>query len=139
MRKFWFLLLGLCLPVFLPSSLYAWNMCKMSEENLDAAGRVTYTSSFCNCVDGDVITIGFWSPDPEVTLDSVVFAGATPNWVNNKSWAEQSGIAPYSATIVLHKVTENTNTVYLWVYLSTGERVGVSAHFEVAKSWKRHS
>jgi hypothetical protein len=90
---------------------------------------VTYTSSFCNCVDRDVITIGFWSPDPEVTLDSVVFAGATPNWVTNKSWAEQSKIAPYSATVILHKVTGNTKTVYLWVYLSTRERIGLSAHF----------
>ena len=129
MRKFCFLLLAFCLPILFPASLYAWNMCKTSVENLDAAGKVTYTSSFCNCVDGDEITIGFWSPDPEVTLDSVVFAGATPNWVNNKSWAEQSRIAPYSATVILHKVTGNTRTVYLWAHLSTGERIGVSAHF----------
>jgi hypothetical protein len=139
MRKFCFLLLALSLPILFPTSLYAWDMCKMSSENLDAAGKVTYTSSFCNCADGDVITIGFWSPYPEVTLDSVVFAGATPNWVNNKSWAKQSGIAPYSATVVLHKVTENTNTIYLWVYLSTGEYIGISAHFEAVKSRKRHS
>ena len=129
MRKFCFLLLAFCLPMLFPASLHAWDMCKTSVENLDAAGKVTYTSSFCSCVDGDVITIGFWAPDPEVTLDSVVFAGATPNWVNNKTWAEPSGIAFYSATVILHKVTENTKTVYLWVHLSTGERIGVSAHF----------
>jgi hypothetical protein len=129
MRKCCFLLLALCLLILCPANLYAWSMCKTSVENLDAAGKVTYTSSFCNCVDGDVITIGFWSPNPEVTLDSVVFAGATPNWVANKSWAEQSGIAFYSATVILHKVTENTRTVYMWLHLSTGERVGVSAHF----------
>jgi len=129
MRKFCFLLLVFCLPVLFPAGLYAWDMCKTSVENLGAAGKVTYTSSFCNCVDGDVITIGFWSPDPEVTLDSVAFAAATPNWVSNKSWAEQSGVAFYSATVILHKETENTKTVYLWVYLSTGERIGVSAHF----------
>ena len=76
-----------------------------------------------------MITIGFWSPDPEVTLDTVVFAGATPNWVTNKSWAEQSGIASYSATVILRKMTKNTKTIYLWVHLSTGERIGVSAHF----------
>ena len=129
MRKFCFLLLVFCLPILFPAGLHAWDMCKTSVENLDVAGKVTYTSSFCNCSDGDVITIGFWSPDPEVTLDSVVFAGATPNWVTNKSWAEQSGVAFYSATVILHKVTENTKTVYLWVHLSTGERIGVSAHF----------
>ena len=129
MRKFCFLLLVFCLPILFPASLYAWDMCKTSEENLDVAGKVTYTSSFCNCSDGDLITIGFWSPDPEVTLDSVVFAGATPNWVTNKSWAEQSGVAFYSATVILHRVTENTKTVYLWVHLSTGELIGVSAHF----------
>ena len=129
MRKFCFLLLAVCLPIFLPTSLYAWDVCETSVENLDLAGEVTFTSSFCNCVDGDVITIGFWSANPEVTLDRVVFTGATPYWAIDRSWAEQSGIALYSATVVLHKVTERTKTIHLWVYLSTGEHIGVNAHF----------
>ena len=52
MRKFFYLLLAVCLPVLLPTSLYAWDMCETSVETLDLAGEVTFTSSFCNCVDG---------------------------------------------------------------------------------------
>jgi hypothetical protein len=129
MRKFCFLLLALCLPILIPSSIYAWDMCETSVENLEVAGEVTFTSSFCNCADGDVITIGFWSADPEVTLDRVVFATATPHWATDQSWAEQSGIASYSATAVLHKVGEKIKTIHLWAYLSTGEHFGVNAHF----------
>ncbi len=52
MRKFFYLLLAVCLPVLLPTSLYAWDVCETSVETLDLAGEVTFTSSFCNCVDG---------------------------------------------------------------------------------------
>jgi hypothetical protein len=43
---------------------------------------------------GDATAIGFWSADPEVTLDSLVFTKTTPHRVANKSWAGQGGIAP---------------------------------------------
>jgi len=129
MRKFCFLLLAFCLPVLFPASLYAWDMCETSVETLDVAGEVTFTCSFCNCVDGDVITIELWPADPGVEIDSVVFTKATPHQKTNQSWAEQLGITFYSADVLLHKVTEKTHTIHLWVYLSTEEHIGVNAHF----------
>jgi hypothetical protein len=129
MRKFCFLLLAFCLPVLFPASLYAWDMCETSVETLDVAGEVTFTSSFCNCADGDVITIEIWPADPGVEIDSVVFTKATPHWKTNESWAEQLGVTFYSADVLLHKVTEKTHTIHLWVYLSTEEHIGVNAHF----------
>jgi hypothetical protein len=129
MRKFFYLLLAVCLPVLLPTSLYAWDMCETSVETLDVAGEVTFTSSFCNCVDGDVITIELWPADPGVTIDSVAFTKATPHWKSNESWAEQGGVTFYAVDAILHKVTEKTHTIHLWVYLSTGEHIGVNAHF----------
>jgi len=129
MRKFFYLLLAVCLPVLLPTSLYAWDMCETSVETLDVAGEVTFTSSFCNCVDGDVIAIEIWPADPGVTIDSVAFTKATPHWKGNESWAEQGGVTFFAVDAILHKVTEKTHTIHLWVYLSTGEHIGVNAHF----------
>ena len=57
MRLFRYVLLVLCVAVFFPSATYAWDMCETSVETLDVAGEVTFTSSFCNCLDGETITI----------------------------------------------------------------------------------
>ena len=129
MRLFRYVLLVLCVAVFFPSATYAWDMCETSVETLDVAGEVTFTSSFCNCLDGETITIEITPADPGVTVDSVVFKKATPHWKTNESWAEQVGLTSYTADVTLHWVTEKTHTIHLWLYLSTGEHIGVNAHF----------
>lgn len=129
MRKFHFLALIFCLAIFVPSNVQAWEMCETSVETLDVAGEVTFTSSFCNCLDGDMITIEITPADPAVIIDRVEFTKATPHWQTNESWAEQTAVTPYTADVTLHKVTEKTHTIHLWLYLSTGEHIGVNAHF----------
>lgn len=129
MRKFRFLMLALCLAVFFPTTTEAAEVCETSTDTLEVAGEVTFTSSFCNCMDGETITIEIMPADPAVVIDSVVFTKATPHWQTNQSWAEQAGLTSYTADVILHKWTENTHTIHLWVYLSTGEHIGVNAHF----------
>lgn len=129
MRKFHFLLLAFCFAIFFPANAHAWEVCETSVETLEVAGEVTFTSSFCNCLDGDIIIIEITPEDPGVVMDSVVFTKATPHWQTNESWAEQGGVTPLTADVILHKVTEKTKTIHLWVYLSTGEHIGVNAHF----------
>ena len=129
MRKLSFLLLAFCLAIFFPTNASAWDVCETSVETLDVAGEISFTSSFCNCLDGDIITIQITPTNPAVVIDSVVFTKATPHWQTNQSWAEPGAITPYVAQVVLHKVTQETNTIHLWVYLSTGEHIGVNAQF----------
>jgi hypothetical protein len=129
MRMFYILALIFCLAIFYPSSTYAWDMCETSVETLDVAGEVTFTSSFCGCLDGDVIIIEITPTDPAVTIDRVEFTKATPHWQTNESWAEQAAVTPQTADVILHMVTAKTRTIHLWVYLSTGEHIGVNAHF----------
>lgn len=120
MRKFFYLLMAMCLGIFLPTNASAWDMCETSVETLTVAGEITFTSSFCNCLDGDIITIQITPTDPAVVIDSVVFIKATPHKQTNQSWAEQVGITPNTAQVLLHKVTQKTETIHLWLYLSTG-------------------
>jgi hypothetical protein len=129
MRMFCILALIFCLAVFLPSSTYAWEACETCTKTFPIAGEVSFTSSFCGCVDGDVITIQINPVDPAVVIDSVVFTKASPKWQTNQSWAEQVAVTPYTVDVALHKLTDPTKTIHMWVYLSTGEHFGVVAHF----------
>ena len=129
MRRFFLLLLAVSLIILLPSSADAWEVCETSVETLDVAGEVTFTSSFCDCENADIITIEMTPTDPTVVIDSVVFIKATPHWQTNESWAEQLSVTPYIAEALLYWVTEKTRTIHLWLYLSTGEHIGVNAHF----------
>ena len=129
MRKLSFILMAICVGIFAPSNVHAWDVCESSVETLAVAGEISFTSSFCNCLDGNIITIQITPTNPAVVIDSVVFTKATPHWETNQSWAEQSAITPLTADILLHKVTEKTHTIHLWVYLSTGEHIGVNAQF----------
>jgi len=129
MRRFFLLLLAFSLIILFPGNVNAWDVCETSVETKEVAGQVTFTSSFCNCLDGDTITIEITPTDPTVEIDSVVFTKATPHWETNQSWTEEVAVTPYTADVMLHKVTEKTHTIHLWLYLSTGEHIGVNAHF----------
>jgi hypothetical protein len=129
MKKYLFLFAALFLSAFLSTNAFGWEVCETSTDTLDSAGVVTFTSSFCYCLDGDVITIEITPEDPSVVIDSVVFTKSTPHKATNDSWAEQLAVTETTATVALHKMTEKTNTIHLWLYLSTGEHLGVNAHF----------
>jgi len=129
MKKYLFLFAVLFLSTFLSTNAFGWEVCETSTDTLDSAGVVTFTSSFCNCLDGDMITIQFTPEDPNVKIDSVVFTKSTPHKATNESWAEQVAVTPTTADVLLHKVSDKTKTIHLWLYLSTGEHLGVNAHF----------
>jgi len=129
MKKLPLLFLTFFLTFAFVGNANAWDACETSVETLEVAGVVTFTSSFCNCLDGDVITIQITPDDPSVTVDRVEFTKATPHWQSNESWAEQVAVTATTADVMLYWVTEKTHTIHLWLYLSTGEHIGVNAHF----------
>ena len=129
MKKFFFVLAALSLVFFVSGSANAWDVCETSVETLEVAGEVEFTSSFCDCINGDVITIEITPTDPGVTIDSVHFTKATPHYQTNESYAVEASAGGTTATVTLYWVTEKTRTIHLWVYLSTGEHIGVNAHF----------
>ncbi len=129
MRRFFLLSLAISLIILFPGKSNAWEVCETSVETLEVAGVIEFTSSFCNCSDGDMITIEITPEDPGVMIDSVIFTKATPHWQTNQSWAEQATVSFYTAEVILHKETEKTNTIHLWLYLSTEEHIGVNAQF----------
>lgn len=129
MKKLSFLVLALCIGIFAPTNVHAWDVCETAVETLEVAGEVTFTSSFCNCLNNDIIIIQITPTDPTVAIDRVEFTKATPHWETNESWAEQIAVTPLDAQVILHKITDKTHTIHLWVYLSTGEHIGVNAHF----------
>ena len=74
-----------------------------------------------------MITIEITPDDGSVTIDSVHFTKATPHWKSNESYAVQASAGGTTATVTLYWVTDKTHTIHLWVYLSTGEHIGVNA------------
>jgi len=129
MKKLAFFFLAFLLSVGLAGTASAWEVSETCVETLDVAGVVEFTSSFSGCVDGDVITIEITPADPAVTIDSVVFTQATPHPATNQSYAQEVSVGGTTADVMLYWVTEKTRTLHLWVYLSTGEHIGVNAHF----------
>lgn len=139
MKKLAFLIVALCVGVFAPSKVQAEAVvCERSTDTLDIAGEIEFTSRFCDCEDGDYITIEIIPTDGSVTIghekpppapDYVDSTKATPQKATNDIWAEQTGGDDYTATVRLHKVTDRAHVILLWVYLSTGEHIGVNAQF----------
>jgi len=129
MKKYLFLFAVLFLSTFISGNAFGWEVCETSTDTLDSAGVVTFTSSFCNCLNGDAIRIEITPVDPNVVIDSVVFTKSTPHKATNQSWAEEVAVTSTTATVLLHKETDKTHTIHLWLYLSTGEHLGVNAHF----------
>lgn len=129
MRELFFLLVALCVGIFAATDAQAWDVCEKAAETLEVVREVTFTSSFCNCQNNDIITVEITPDDPSVTINRVEFIKATPHWQTNESRAEQTAITPLTADVILHNVTDKTKTMHLWAYMSIGEHIGVNAHF----------
>jgi hypothetical protein len=95
MRKVFFLLLAMCLGMFLPSNADAWDVCEISVGTPAVALELSFTSSFCICLDEDVITIQITPTNPAVVIDSVVFTKPIPHWETNQSRGKQLAVNAY--------------------------------------------
>ena len=128
MKRFFFVLAALSLVFFVSGSVNAWEACETSVETLEVAGVIEFTSSFCNCRGGDIITIEINPEHAGITIDSVHFVKVTPRGETDESYEMQASVGT-TPDVRFYWVTDKTRTVHLWVYLSTGEHIGVNAHF----------
>ena len=86
-------------------------MCETSVETLDVAGEVTFTSSFCNYLDGEIITIQVTPTDPVEIIDNVIFTKAIPYLKTIQSWAESFAVTSFTADVTLFKVSKKIKTI----------------------------
>jgi hypothetical protein len=95
MRKLFFLLLAMCLGIFLPSNASAWDVCEISAGTPTVALELSFTSSFCSCLDEDVITIQITPTNSAVVIDSVVFTKAIPHSETDQSRGKPLAVNAY--------------------------------------------
>jgi len=103
---------------------------QIKSKTLPIAGRVTFTSSF-RAADGETVTIAIWPADPSVAISDVQLVRVTPK---PKRGCEGCGIEVAEAderevSVTLHNTRPGKSTFHLWLYLSTGEHLGVNIHF----------
>jgi len=123
MRK---VVLGALLLAFLAAPALAYTV-EWKTKSLPIAGDVYFTSSF-HASEGDTITIEIQPADESVNITRVELVKATPK---PKMPGGSIGILSYgvdgkSATLDVH--FDSKKTLHLWVYLSTGEHIGVNVH-----------
>lgn len=106
---------------------------KSKRKVLPIAGPIIWTSAFkVPKVGASLVTIYIWPSDPSVEIDYVDYnpkMAFTPKNTNGYCVPElpQDATLPYSITITV--VSETCKTMHLWLYLSTGEHVGVNVQF----------
>ena len=111
MKKLSFLVLALCIGIFTPTKVYAWDVCETEVETLDVAGEISFTSSFCNRLDGEIITLEITPTNLVGIVDSVIFTKALPHLKTSESWAESFAVTSYPADMTLFKVSEKIKTI----------------------------
>lgn len=111
MKKLSFLLLAFCLSIFSPASTNAWDICETSMETLDVAGEISFTSSFCNRLDGEIIILEITPTNLVGIVDSVIFTKASPHLKTSESWAESFAVTSYPADMTLFKMSEKIKTI----------------------------
>ncbi len=122
------LVLVLALVTVIPAS--AWTVTKIKTKTLPIAGEVTFTSSF-RARDGDTITIQIWPADSQVSISDVELRRVTPRPKRGcpGCYIEVSGAGDHDVDVTLHNTRTGKSTFHLWLYLSTGEHVGVNVQF----------
>lgn len=116
---------------FLPAGPAAgWTVTEIKTKTLPIAGTVTFTSSF-RAADGETITLQIWPSDNRVTIRDVVLTKVTPRRKQGCDGCsiDVSGTGDHDADVTLHNPRPGKSTFHLWLYLSTGEHVGVNVHF----------
>jgi len=103
---------------------------KIKTKTLPIAGDVTFTSSF-RAANGETITIEIWPADASVTISDVRLTKVTPKPKQGCSGCsiEVSGTGDHDVNVTLHNSRPGKSTFHLWLYLSTGEHLGVNVQF----------
>ncbi|RMF29732.1 MAG: hypothetical protein D6759_13315 [Chloroflexi bacterium] len=122
-----FILVSLAVAV---TPAFAWTVTQIKTKTLPTAGDVTFTSSF-RATDGETIAITIWPDDPSVTIEDVQLRKVTPQPKQGCAGCriEVFGTGDYDADVTVHNTRSGKSTFHLWVYLSTGEHLGVNVQF----------
>lgn len=124
-RKPFFLLVALCVGIFAPTNAQAWDVCETAVETLEVAGEVTFTSSFCNCQNDDIITIEITPDDPSVTIDRVEFIKATPPLANQRKLGRTDrNHSPYCGSYSLQGNRQDQDHPLVGIYVHRGAHWG---------------
>lgn len=127
MRKWLWPILVVALLSLVATPALAWTVTETKTKTLPIAGEVTFTSSF-HATDGETITITVWPVNPSVTISNVQLVKVTPQGCSGCSIAV-SGTGDRDVDVTLHNVRSGKSTFHLWLYLSTGEHLGVNVQF----------
>ena len=131
MKKwFWSICVVALLSLVMATPVLAWTVTQTKTKTLPIAGAVTFTSSF-RAADGETITITIWPANSAVTISNVELIKVTPTpkqGCNGCSIAV-SGTGDHDVDVTLHNSRPGRSTFHLWLYLSTGEHVGVNVQF----------
>jgi hypothetical protein len=110
----------------LAASASAFTVTKWKTKELSVAGNVTFTSSI-SATDGETITISI--TNTTATISNVVLKKATPKPKNSAAYIDNIAVAGDGKSVSLEVNNAGKKTLHLWLYLNTGEHVGVNVHF----------
>jgi len=102
-------------------------VCQTKVKCLSVAGCCTLTTSFCNVAVGEWVTIAFFYIENGIlrsTPDPVFVHRVTPG--KGTASISQIRLDDYTVQVRVDSVPYRTKKVHLWVYLNTGEHVGVN-------------
>ncbi|MFQ6002492.1 MAG: T9SS type A sorting domain-containing protein [Candidatus Zixiibacteriota bacterium] len=130
--KFFALLFSL---LFLAGVSLGAEICGEKVKCLNVAGCCSLTTSFCDVEVGEPVTITFYYIENGVLDDypCVFTHNATPpshpiffRPPRGEAWISHTRLDDYNVEVTVDSTTPGVKTVHLWVYLNTGEHVGVN-------------
>lgn len=129
-KQLWLICLVAVLSLMVATPALAWTVTKIKTKTLPIAGEVTFTSSF-RATDRETIAIEIWPADSSVTISDVQLTKVTPKPKQGCSgcYIEVSGEGDHDVDVTLHNTRSGKSTFHLWLYLSTGEHIGVNVQF----------
>jgi len=98
-------------------------------EYLDIAGIVMFTPVFHDLTDGSTVTVYILPFDPSVSIkstDPIYVHRVTPKRTGDGAYAPDSDLEGYSVDVTAYFGAPPCKTIHLWLYLSTGEHIGVN-------------
>jgi hypothetical protein len=119
------------LSVLVATPALAWTVTGTKTKDLSVAGQVTFDSAF-SASDGETITININPLDyPSVTITDVTLEKVTPKPRGGCPGCgiAVSGTGDHDVDVTLTNTRSGKSTFHLWLYLSTGEHLGVNVNF----------
>ena len=106
---------------------------EIGQEDLDGDGYpdVIFTSAFYNLASGYIITATILPVDPSVTIDcTLTYAHhVTPKGTIGSIVKGSPSLSGYSLSITVYQGLPPCKSIHIWLYLSTGDHLGVNAQF----------